>query len=191
MTSRTHDLIAFSFLITVAAFYPPSSLNLTTLISCFVGNVTGSLLPDIDQASNRLWDMLPGGNFVGKILKNLFLQHRALSHSFLGMYLLYKGLEFVLPRIFNPLYVDTKLIYYSIMIGAISHLAADSLTERGLPLLFPLKFKFGFPPFKSWRIVTGGWFEKIVIFPVTIAYLFWFVFENKDRLIKILNLVKG
>jgi len=65
MTARTHDVFAFASLITVAAIYPPNSLNLATLFTSLIGNVVGALIPDMDQATNRLWDLLPGGNFVG------------------------------------------------------------------------------------------------------------------------------
>jgi membrane-bound metal-dependent hydrolase YbcI (DUF457 family) len=75
------------------------------------------------------------------------------------------------------------------MIGFISHLLADSITEEGVPLLFPISFKFGFPPIKSWRIVTGKWFENLVIFPSLAAYLFIFVFYHRTELTNIIKLI--
>ena len=69
MTARTHDAIAFASLVTLATFFLPAKLNVLTLFSSLVANVVGSLLPDIDQATNRLWDMLPAGNEVGKNLR--------------------------------------------------------------------------------------------------------------------------
>lgn len=54
MTGRTHDLISFASLLTVASFYPPTSLNLTTTVACLVSSVVGALVPDMDQATNRL-----------------------------------------------------------------------------------------------------------------------------------------
>jgi inner membrane protein len=165
MTFKTHDVFAFTSLLAAAAYFPPTDLKLATLIVALIANIIGALLPDIDQASNRLWDLLPGGNFIGKILKELFLSHRTLSHSILGAFLIYEGVKWLIPRILNTGFVDTDLIIKAIMIGYISHLVIDLFTEEGLPLLFPIKIKFGIPPIKKWRIKTGGWFEKWVVFP--------------------------
>ena len=191
MTARTHDAFAFASLVTVTTYYPPSYLNLFTLFSALVGNVIGGLAPDIDQASNRLWDLLPAGNFIGRLLRPIFLGHRTLSHSIVGLYLYYKLLELLLPKILNPGFVDINIVLWAMMIGFISHLLTDSLTEEGVPLLFPLKFKFGFPPISSWRIKTGGWFENLVILPGVAIYLVWFVINHKERLVKIVELVRG
>lgn len=189
MTSRTHDIGAFASLVTVAVNYPPVTLNTITLIVSLVGNIVGSLLPDIDQSSNRLWDLLPTGDSLGRVFRKLFLSHRTLSHSFLGVFLVYKLLWWLLPKISNPNYLNITIIFYSVMIGFVSHLVLDFFTEEGLPLLFPIKFKFGFPPFKHWRIKTGKWFEKLVVFPGIIVYIIWFVGVNQERLIQILKLV--
>jgi inner membrane protein len=188
MVSRTHNLVAFASLLTAAVYYPPNYLSIATLILALVANIIGSLLPDADQASNRLWDLLPGGDGLGKILKNLFLAHRTLSHSILGLYLVYKIIYWLLPKLFNPNFVDYRIVAISLLIGYISHLAADGITEEGLPLLFPLKIKFGFPPIRSWRIKTGKWFEKYVVFPGVLVYLIWIVANNWKLLLGIIAL---
>lgn len=188
MTSRTHDVFAFATLVTVAVNYPPASLSTSTLVVSLVGNIVGSLLPDIDQATNRLWDLLPAGNLLGRVFRKLLLSHRTLSHSFLGIFLVHKLLWWLLPKILNPDYLNIDLIYYSVMIGFISHLFLDLFTEEGLPLLFPIKWKFGIPPVRPWRIKTGKAFEKFIIFPGIIVYSVWFVLNNQGRLVDILKL---
>lgn len=75
MTARTHDMFAFATLLTATVQYPPATINMPTLISCLIANIVGSLLPDMDQASNRLWDLFPAGNFVGKIFRRVFIQN--------------------------------------------------------------------------------------------------------------------
>lgn len=189
MTSRTHGVFAFASLITVAAYYPSSSLNPSTLVVSLVGNIVGSILPDIDQATNRLWDLFPAGNSLGRVFRKLFLSHRTLSHSLLGIFLVHKLLWWLLPRILNPNYLNIDLIYYSVMIGFVSHLVLDLFTEEGLPLLFPIKWKFGIPPIRPWRIKTGKWFEKFVVFPGIIIYSIWFAISNQEELVRILKLV--
>lgn len=188
MTSKTHDVFAFASLVTIATKYPPPTVNTTTLIISLVGNIVGSLLPDIDQVSNRLWDLLPAGNSIGRIFRKLFLSHRTLSHSILGIFLVHMLLQWVLPKVLNANSMNIELIYYSIIIGFVSHLFLDMWTEEGIPLFFPIRWKIGIPPISSWRIKTGKWFEKFVIFPGIIAYSFWFIFSNKEKIMEMLKL---
>jgi inner membrane protein len=187
MTSRTHDIFAFASLMTVAVNYPPAAINIPTLITALIGSVIGSLLPDIDQATNRLWDLLPAGDFIGRASSGLFLAHRTISHSILGTVIAYKIMEWLLPIILNQEIINVQIIFIAIMIGYISHLIADSLTEEGIPLFFPLKFKIGFPPIPSWRIKTGKWFEKFVVFPGILIYIVWFAINYQQKLLDLIR----
>lgn len=189
MTARTHDVVALASLITFATLNPPESINIVTLGAVLVGNVVGSLLPDLDQAANRLWDITPVGNLTGQILRKLFVGHRALSHSLIGAYLSYIILSLVLPLIFNPTYIDHKLVLGAVMIGYISHLVADLITKDGLPLLFPIKYKFAFPPVKKFRIKTGSFVEKFIVFPGMLVYIFWFIGSYQPEVKNLLKLV--
>jgi inner membrane protein len=191
MTARTHDAFAFSSLVVAATYYPPDNLSVGTLFAAVIGNIVGSLIPDMDQSTNRLWDLLPMGEQLGKVFRRVFISHRSLSHSILGFYLIYKFLEWLLPKVLNPLYIDASIVFLAVIVGYASHLMADSLTKEGLPLLFPFKFKFGIPPFSSLRIATGSWAEKFIVLPAVTLFLFLFINSNKDALIGILNLVVG
>jgi inner membrane protein len=191
MTGRTHDLISFASLLTVAAIYPPASLNLTTTFGCLVGSVVGALVPDMDQATNRLWDMLPVGNVVGRVFRHLMLGHRTLSHSLLGLYIFYKLLEVLVPRFFNPDFVNANLIIVSLMIGMVSHLFSDSLTKEGVPLFFPFKIKIGFPPIKSLRITTGKFAETVIVFPATLIYIFYLLYQKHDTFLYLVRLIRS
>jgi inner membrane protein len=183
VTSKTHNLAALASLITVAVVVPPTELNWISIILVLVANVVGSLLPDIDQASNRLWDLLPAGNVVGKYFRHIFLYHRTISHSILGIFVVYKLSLGLFARIFNPEYINIVPVWGSLMIGYISHLAADGLTDGGLPLLFPWKLKFGFPPVRSWRMKTGKWFENYVVFPGLLLCVMYLMYSQRHRLI--------
>jgi len=187
MTARTHDAIAFASLVTIASIYPPTGLNIPTIFAALVANIIGSLLPDMDQASNRLWYLLPAGDYVGRIFRRLFLGHRTLSHSILGVYIFYNLLGFILPMILNPGYIYPQIVFDAIMIGYISHLVADSLTREGIPLFFPLKISVGIPPVKFLRIKTGSWVENLVVLPATGMYIFWFIGKNQDKLLTIVK----
>lgn len=189
MTGRTHDAIGFTALVTVAILLTPESINIPTFTLCIVGNVIGSLLPDIDQGSNKLWSLLPGDFIIPKIGRRIFYKHRTITHSILGGYLLYTFLKFALPRVFNPGYINTNMVMVSILIGFIMHLVADSLTREGLPLFFPFKWKIGFPPIEALRIPTDGIIEHLVVLPAIGVYLIWLCFTNQDKLLIILKML--
>jgi len=189
MTSRTHDAFAFASLVTVAAFFPPESLKLTTLIVSVIGADVGALLPDLDQAGNRLWDILPSGDNIGRIFRRIFYKHRTITHSIIGVFGIYKLLEWLLPKILNSSFIDPGIVLASIMIGYISHLVSDSFTEDGLPLLFPIDITIGIPPIKKLRIKTGKWFENFVFYPAIWVYLVWFIHTNQEKLLTVINLV--
>lgn len=111
------------------------------------------------------------------LLPLLLLQHRTISHSILGGVIFYKILEFVIPKLLNPAYVDPNIVVASIIIGFVSHIAADMITKEGVPLFFPFPFTIGFPPFKFLRITTGKFMENFIIFPSVVLL-------NLVRLIK-------
>ena len=191
MTGRTHDLVSFASLLTITSIFPPVSLNLTTAIASMVGGVVGALIPDLDQATKRLYDLLPGGNFVGRMFRHLMLGHRTLSHSILGVYIIYKILTLVIPILLNPIYVDVQIIITSIMIGIISHIFADSLTKDGVPLFFPFKINVGFPPIKKLRITTGKFVENFMVFPMVIVYIFYLVYTKKEVFLTLIHLIRS
>lgn len=184
MLGRTHNMIAFAALLTAVVYYPPVELSTATVVVALIANTAGSMLPDLDQATNRLWDMLPFGDAVGKLLSKAFLSHRSLSHSFLGVIMFDQLSYWIFPRILNGSYINPWIVSLSLMIGYLSHLLADGVTEEGLPLLFPLKYKFGFPPIKSWRIKTGKWFENFVVTPLVIVYVTWRIVSSWSSISK-------
>lgn len=190
MTARTHDAIAFASLITAAALYPPQSLNLFTFFAAIIGNNIGALIPDMDQASNRLWDLVPGGQRIDTILSRLFYKHRTLTHSLLGAVLIFQGLKWLLPKILNANFVQVDLVFWAVSIGYFSHLVADAFTKEGLPLFFPFKFNVGIPPIKSLRITTGSWVERLIVLPAVGIYIFWFINQNSAILLALLHQIR-
>jgi inner membrane protein len=190
MTARTHNAIALASLVTVAVYFPPEHLNLLTLIVGVVGTDIGALIPDLDTGGNYLWGLLPQGQRLGNSLSKVFYKHRTITHSLVGAFLVYEFFNWLLPRIFNPSFIDPHTIFVCIMIGFVSHLVADSFTVEGIPLFFPLKFNIGIPPIKSLRIQTGSWVEKFLVFPAVLIYIVWFANLNKLVLLSIFkNLV--
>jgi len=161
-------------LLTTVVWLDLGWLPTATIVACLIATQVGALLPDIDQASNQLWNLLPADKLLGKFLHKLFGTHRTLSHSFLGILFVYSIGLWLLPKLFNSSFINPILVFWALMIGYISHLFLDMLTEEGIPLLFPIKLKFGIPPIKSWRIKSGKWMEKFIIFPLILIYIIWF-----------------
>ena len=131
----------------------------------------GALLPDIDNARSTM------GRKLGWISKEIqhVAGHRTIFHSILGLFLgsvLALGLEqlvvylltqrgFILPAHFVG---ASHVVFFAVLFGCVMHIAADGLTEGGVPLLWPSHKRYGFPPNPHWRFRTGDWPEPIIVF---------------------------
>jgi len=130
----------------------------------------GALLPDIDNAHSTL------GHKFGWFSKQIqhLAGHRTLFHSLLGLFigsLMAIGLEqlvayllvqrgFIIPAQFIT---ASHLIFIAVLFGCIIHIAADAMTEGGVPLLWPNHKRFGFPANPHWRFRTGTWPEFVIV----------------------------
>jgi inner membrane protein len=167
MTGKTHQIIGLTcglgyYLLRTNPAYHPATLAMVTVFSSI-----GALLPDIDNPAAKIWDTLPFGHVAGELV-NPFLQHRNLSHSFLGL-----GLVGLLGyRIFfsMPVYwgVSGQAVLFAFLAAYLSHMVADMVTVEGIPLFFPHQHMYGIPPrpLQGIRIETGKWFENIIVFPL-------------------------
>lgn len=168
MTGRTHDLTAFTAINYILATSPLLHMSLGTVFVAFTANLIGGLTPDIDQPTADLWHKLPGGTIYSRLITPFLGGHRYLSHSFLGIVLFGFLAKEALQLSQHTLLVDGTIVWWSFMIAYISHLFMDTFTKEGVPWLFPIPIKFGFPPFSFLRIKTGGITEKYLIFPLLI-----------------------
>ena len=168
MTGRTHDLAAFTALNYVLVTSPLVEMSLATALTAFTMNMVGGLAPDIDQSTAALYRKIRGGSLIGKIIAPLIGGHRLLSHSIVGIILFGLGADFLLTIIGNVLLVDMDIVWWSFMIGFISHLIMDTFTREGVPWLFPIPIRFGIPPLRFFRMKTGGIVEKSFVFPILV-----------------------
>jgi inner membrane protein len=149
----------------------------------------GALVPDIDNARSTL------GKRLGPISKGIqhFAGHRTIFHSLLGLaltgivifaaqfgigaLLLHYGLTDAAQKLNVGLPPGEFLAsgpgigLIGLLVGYFLHLAADSLTEGGVPWLFPWRFRFGFPPDRHWRFKTGTIMEPIVVVVLGVAVI--------------------
>ena len=183
MTGKTHQSIG---LLAVTSYYLSSTsiqYSPATLGAALVCSYFGALLPDIDQPAAKLWQDLPFGRTLGK-LSDPFLEHRNITHSILGLIIVGVGayeLTKTLPAYWG---INPKITFFSLMIAYISHLLADMFTQEGIPIFYPYHRMFGIPPkpFQSVRIMTGKWFENLIVFPVINIAIIILIYSNWDKL---------
>jgi membrane-bound metal-dependent hydrolase YbcI (DUF457 family) len=168
LTGKTHQILGIGVgLVTFLSLAEPN-YSPATLAAVLVFSSLGSLLPDLDKASAEFWHSIPVvGHSAGKIV-DPFISHRNITHSIIGTALAAALFYFVLKSFPDYWGINTLTVFISAMSAYISHLLADSFTVQGIPLFWPAKWKFGIPPkpFDGIRIVTGKWFENLIIFPI-------------------------
>lgn len=154
--------------LTMAKAVPLALLIKKTVYYFSVG--FGALLPDIDNARSTL------GRKMGVVSKEIqhLAGHRTFFHSILGLIfgsLLAIGLEQVVIYLLGQhglslpaqLVGASHLVFFGVLFGAIMHIAADALTQGGVPLFWPSHKRYGFPPNPHWRFRTGTWPEFVIV----------------------------
>lgn len=164
MTSVTHQLVAL-----LAAFWLliayPQSVGVAVGIGALMAVMIGVLTPDLDQPAANLWRRMLGGRAIGSVTNFLSGGHRHFTHSLFGIavigYLLWAGIH----RFFQPEYVEHLLVVWrAFMIGYISHPIADTLTDRGVPWLWPIRWNVKIPPGpEEVRVTTESFVEIILV----------------------------
>jgi inner membrane protein len=154
--------------LTMARTVPLSLLVSKAAYYCAVG--FGALLPDIDNARSTL------GRKFGIISKEIqrVAGHRTIMHSLLGLVLVALfaiGLEcvviyslglqgYIVPA---DLISTSHLVLVGMLFGYIMHIVADALTLGGVPLFWPNRKRYGFPPNPHMRFRTGDWPEHVIV----------------------------
>lgn len=189
MTDKTHQIIGLGaatagFLI----MHPQDPVTRAIAGTILIGSFLGSIMPDIDQPTSGFWEAIPLGDWVGKIAVRFMGGHRNLSHSILGVVLfglLFRWLSTLIPPNW---FLSPQIFYESFVIGFIAHLAADGITVMGIPLLWPWGDYMGFPPYPlhGMRIVTGKWFENLIVLPATVLLLVALVLNQAPRFCQVL-----
>jgi len=167
MTGRSHQLIGLVATTSVLVWgvqphYGPATLAATLLASHF-----GALIPDIDSGAADIWEHLPFGRVAGKAA-GVLLAHRNFTHSLLAVGLFGLGAHYLIGWLPPYWGIDQWLCWLGFMIGFGAHLIADMLTVQGVPLFWPVQRMIGLPPkpLDGARIISGGWFEQLVLFPM-------------------------
>ena len=183
MTERTHDLFGLTALTLAFIYATPAQISLVTLVAIVIANQIGSAFPDLDQPTAEFYQELPAGSIFGRLLSPLLGSHRLLSHSFIGLAIFSYLLHLLLTYLSHIILIDMSLVWWSFVLGYLSHLIADSLTKVGVPWFFPIPLRIGFPPFKWLRITTGKFMEKIIIYPALFALNGYLIYLNYPKFV--------
>jgi inner membrane protein len=162
-------------------------MSLATALVALSANFIGGLAPDIDQPTADLWNRIPAGSIIGRILCPILGGHRFISHSLLGIAFFGIILHYALQLAHSVLLVDMNIVWWAFMIGFVSHLLMDTITREGVPWLFPIPIHIGIPPFKFMRIKTGGMIEKSIIFPGLILANGYIYYHNYGHVLTFLR----
>ena len=167
MLGRTHQIIGLT---ASAGWYfssAGSTYNSATLFGVVISSVAGALIPDLDRATADIWKKVPFGKIFGRVV-DPFIDHRSFSHSLFGL-TFFGVIIYLILNVFPASWgMDIGNVFWAFMIGYSTHLIADIITDKGIPLFFALPNFVGIPPkpFHGARIMTGKWFENLVIFPI-------------------------
>ncbi len=137
MDPITHVLIAFSLVAWIHKFRKiPYKILVPYLI--------GSVIPDLDLVFNFLVYFAP---------KAYWLEHRGMSHSFVGVipYVFLVAAIMNIPKLKNKIWKDEQyqelnflswIGLLSLYLGTLTHLLADFFVPTGVMILFPFSFEW-------------------------------------------------
>lgn len=155
--------------ITDPATHPTTALLFAKALF-YSGVAFGSLAPDMDNAHSTI------GRWLGLVSRTAqhLAGHRTIFHSLFGLILwglLGAWLQMLtvnwltqrgLPDV-AQIAAASHVLLVSLLVGYFLHLFADSLTEGGVPWLWPYRRRFGLPPNPRWRFRSGSWLEPVVV----------------------------
>ena len=154
MLAKNHVPVAIA---SWALLAPLLGADMLVMAACVPLAALGGVLPDIDHPQAWIGRRVPG---VSHLIRMVF-GHRGGTHSLLAVALCSWGLWSLAARQglpaspFGP-YLGSAIT--ALLIGYLSHLAADGLTKSGIPLLWPLQKRFRSPL----AFTTGTWVEYLV-----------------------------
>lgn len=137
MTSKGHVIFSLSVVIFLKKINLLLALSYSNWGHIIVGSIVACLLPDIDHPKSWLgqklkWFSIPISKLFG---------HRGFTHSVLAI-IIFSIFLHLCFSFYNLLPIDIVQI---MIISYISHIMADMLTPFGVPLFWPILFRFRIP----------------------------------------------
>lgn len=178
MLTRSHRLFSIALVeFGLITTHSVQTQPISTLIVLAATGI-GASLPDIDEYNSTTSRKSP-------INFSLFLRHRGITHSLLGLAifagLLYWGMNYLFPLkvSINPLPNYWTCLWLGLVVGYFLHLLEDSFSTKGVAWLAPF---FKKPHKTIFRYKVNGFFENLVAFLAYIGivlmsvYWLWLLF---------------
>lgn len=137
MTAEGHLFFSVASIVMVHQLHISPEITQGDWLHLIPGALAGALLPDIDHPKSMLGQWV---RFISVPVSRL-CGHRGFTHSLLailtGVFLFHTRLPagWAVPADF----------YQAVIVGYLSHLVADMLTTAGIPLLWPIRWRFCIP----------------------------------------------
>ena len=140
MMGRTHLVIGGAAWLALAASHTMPYYGAAAIAGGWFLSALAALGPDLDQKQSmgsRLLGPITQG--ISWVVRAVSGGHRKLTHSLLGMAIVLGLIGACITMLHLVLWVGL-----AIMVGWMSHIAADMITVEGCPLLYPVsRAKFG------------------------------------------------
>ena len=164
MMGSTHQLIALLAAFWILSVFPVSAGAVVGVIAVFAVMV-GALTPDLDQPTANIWRRVLGGRTLGNIFQSFSGGHRHFTHSILGILAIGALTRWGIYHFLKPEFLESALVIWrAYMIGYISHPVADTLTDQGVPWLWPLHVQIKIPPGpEELRVTTDSVVERLLV----------------------------
>lgn len=169
MTGKTHALIGVAAVLLFHPALPTPPIELGLVLAA---GALGALAPDVDSDESEIRQMTKTNRksgLHGWLISWLMPSHRGITHSLLALVAVYLAAS---------LFPQVQAYGWAFVLGYASHLLADGITISGVPLLWPLRFRF-IPFFRPVR--TGGPLETVVAVGVVGYMCFTFAPEVVAR----------
>ncbi len=164
MMATTHQMIALLAALWLLIQYPISP-GITIAILTIIAVMIGALTPDLDQPTANIWKRVLGGRAVGNMFQWFSGGHRHMTHSLIGITLIGWATHWIATNLISPEFTRQALVIWTgFMIGYISHPIGDTLTDQGVPWLWPFHLKIKIPPGpEEVRVTTDSWVERLIV----------------------------
>jgi membrane-bound metal-dependent hydrolase YbcI (DUF457 family) len=188
MSGTTHQMVALIAAFWVLTLHPLSAGPVVGTL-CVIAVMVGALTPDLDQPTANIWRRMLGGRAIGDIFQAFSGGHRHFTHSIIGILAIGFLTRYVATHLIHPDHVSEAIIIWrAFMVGYVSHPIADTLTDLGVPWLWPLQVQIKIPPgSRAVRVTTDSLVEKVIvrggIIVATISLLqrYWLVLRDFFR----------
>lgn len=164
MLGMTHQIVALTTALWILIQYPVA-LGWGGGLLAIMAVMLGAITPDLDQPTADIWQRFIGGRLVHRLFTVFSGGHRHFTHALVGIAAIGGGTHYLITHLLAPSYIpDGLILWQAFMIGYISHSVADTLTDQGVPWLWPLPWNIKIPPgHKALRVTTGSLVERFLI----------------------------